>query len=59
MSLAVGMMIISCNSGIDVNMNEYLFGSVLSMSKDDVLISFLLSGIVLTAFILCHRVILV
>lgn len=56
-SLAVGMMIISCNSGIDVNMNEYLFGSVLSMSKDDVLISFLLSGIVLTAFILCHRVI--
>lgn len=56
-SFAVGMMIISCNSGIDVNMNEYLFGSVLSMSKDDVLISFLLSGIVLTAFILCHRVI--
>lgn len=43
-------MIISCNSGINVNMNEYLFGSVLSMSKSDVRISFLLSAIVLTAF---------
>lgn len=56
-SLAAGIMIISCNSGINVNMNEYLFGSVLSMSKSDVRISFLLSAIVLTAFILCHRAI--
>ena len=45
-SLAAGIMIISCNSGINVNMNEYLFGSVLSMSKSDVRISFLLLSLI-------------
>lgn len=56
-SLAVGMLVISQNSGLNVNMNEYLFGSILSMSRTDVFVAIGLSVFVLAVFLLCRRVI--
>lgn len=56
-SLAVGMLVISQNAGLNVNMNEYLFGSILSMSRTDVFVAIGLSVFVLAAFLLCRRVI--
>lgn len=56
-SLAVGMLVISQNSGLNVNMNEYLFGSILSMSRTDVFVAIGLSVFVFAAFLLCRRVI--
>lgn len=56
-ALAIGTVAVSIGDGIGININDYLFGSVLSMGKSDVYITIFLSIIVLAAFLLCHRAI--
>ena len=42
-SLAIGVMIISLTSGMNTDLNNYLFGSILSTSTHDMIISIIIS----------------
>lgn len=56
-ALAVGVMIISMTTGMNTDVCNYLFGSILSMSRSDVNLSIALSIVVLILFVLCyHRI---
>ncbi|MDR2404618.1 MAG: metal ABC transporter permease [Spirochaetaceae bacterium] len=54
-SLAVGVMVISLTTGMNTDVCNYLFGSILAMSKGDVTLSLILSAMVLTLFILFYN----
>lgn len=56
-SLAVGVMVISLNSGMNADVCNYLFGSILAMSKSDVYLSIGLSILVLILFSLFYHAI--
>ena len=49
-SLAVGVMILSISSGMNTDVNNYMFGSILSISAEDALLTKILSIIVLILF---------
>jgi zinc transport system permease protein len=54
-SLAIGVMIISQTTGMNTDVCNYLFGSILAMSKADVHLSIVLSIAVLALFILFYN----
>lgn len=54
-SLAIGVMIISLTSGMNTDLNNYLFGSILSTSYQDMVISIVISVIVLLLYILFYN----
>jgi zinc transport system permease protein len=54
-SLAVGVIIISQTTGMNTDVCNYLFGSILAMAKADVYLSIALSGLVLVLFILFYH----
>jgi zinc transport system permease protein len=54
-SLAVGVMIISLTTGMNTDVCNYLFGSILAMSKADVRLSIVLSAAVLVLFALFYN----
>ena len=49
-ALAVGVMVTSMTTGMNVDIYNYMFGSILTMSKSDVVISAVLSFVVITLF---------
>lgn len=56
-SLAIGVIILSVSNGMNTDIYNYLFGSILSMSKEDVYLSIILSMLVLIVFTLFyHRI---
>jgi zinc transport system permease protein len=54
-SLAIGVMIISQTTGMNTDVCNYLFGSILAMSKTDVYLSIVLSVTVLTLFVVFYN----
>ena len=54
-SLAVGVMIISLTSGMNTDVCNYMFGSILAMSEADVRLSIILSVVVLLLYILFYH----
>ncbi len=54
-SLAIGVMIISMTSGMNTDLNNYLFGSILSTNTQDMIISIILSVIVLGLYLLFYN----
>lgn len=54
-ALAIGIFIISMKSGINTDVNNYMFGSVLAISKSDVALSVMLSLIVLVLYVLFYN----
>jgi zinc transport system permease protein len=54
-SLAIGVVIISQTTGMNTDVCNYLFGSILAMSKSDVYLSIVLSITVLVLFILFYH----
>jgi zinc transport system permease protein len=54
-SLAVGVVIISMTTGMNTDVCNYLFGSILAMSKNDVYLSVALSAVVLVLFVLFYN----
>jgi zinc transport system permease protein len=54
-SLAVGVVIISQTTGMNTDVCNYLFGSILAMSKTDVYLSIGLSSAVLILFVLFYN----
>ena len=54
-ALAVGIIITSMTKGINADICNYMFGSILAMSEGDVFISILLSIVVLMVYILFYN----
>jgi len=54
-SLAIGVTIMSLTSGLSTDINNYMFGSILSLSKGDVYLSVILSILVLILFLLFYH----
>ncbi|MDR1133834.1 MAG: metal ABC transporter permease [Synergistaceae bacterium] len=54
-SLAIGVMVISLTTGMNIDVCNYLFGSILSMKRSDVYISVALSVCVLVTFVLFYN----
>lgn len=50
-ALAIGVMAVSMSSGMNVDINSYLFGSIISVSSGDVVISVILALAVLLMFV--------
>ena len=56
-ALAVGVLVTSLTSGMNVDVMNYMFGSILAMSSADVILSVSLSAVVLVLFALfCNRI---
>ena len=53
-SLALGVLVISVTSGMNTDVMNFLFGSILAMSQSDVTLSIILSACVLTLFVLFY-----
>ncbi len=56
-AIAVGVVVTSLSSGMNADVYSYMFGSILSMSESDVVLSIGLSAVVLLVFILCYNTI--
>lgn len=54
-ALAIGLMAASLTTGLNSDVYSYMFGSILSMNKSDVVISIILSVVVLLLFALCYH----
>lgn len=54
-SLAIGVLVVSLTTGMNVDVCNYMFGSILAMSKADVYLSITLSIIVLILFIFFYN----
>jgi zinc transport system permease protein len=56
-SLAIGVFVISMSSGMNTDVNNYLFGSILGMSDADMMLSVAVSFVVLVLFtVFYHRI---
>lgn len=54
-ALAVGVTVTALTTGMTTDVCSYMFGSILAMSSDDVVLSVVLSVIVLIMFIFCYH----
>lgn len=54
-ALAIGVMAISVTNGINTDINSYLFGSILSQTTGDVILTICLSIVVITLYIVCYN----
>ncbi len=50
-ALAIGVMAVSVSDGMNVDINSYLFGSIVSVGREDVVTSALLAVVVIAVFI--------
>ena len=53
-ALAIGVIVISMTTGMNTDVSNYMFGSILSLSKADAILSACLSAVVLLMFILLY-----
>lgn len=54
-SLAVGIIVASLTTGMNTDINNYMFGSILALSKSDVIAAVILAAVVLTLYCLFYR----
>ena len=54
-ALAIGVITVSWSSGMNTDVNNYMFGSILAMSDEDVVLSVVLSIVVLILFVLYYN----
>ena len=54
-SLAIGTMAISLTKGVNIDLNSYLFGSILSINQSDVWLSLVLTIAVVLLYIFAHN----
>lgn len=54
-ALAIGVTVTSFTTGMTTDVCSYMFGSILAMSQDDVVLSVVLSVVVLALFIFCYH----
>ncbi len=53
-SLAIGVMVVSMTTGMNTDVYNYMFGSILSLSETDAILSAVLSAVVLVLFVLFY-----
>lgn len=53
-ALAVGVIVVSVTTGMNTDVSNYMFGSILSLSRSDAILSAVLSAVVLLLFILLY-----
>ena len=53
-ALAIGVISVSVTTGMNTEVSSYMFGSILSLSRGDAVLSVLLSGAVLALFVLFY-----
>ena len=54
-ALAVGVLITACTTGLNTDLNSYMFGSILAISRTDMILSVVVSVIVLILYALCYH----
>ena len=54
-SLAIGIIVTSLTTGMTTDVSSYMFGSILAMSREDVILSVVLSAVVLGLFLICYN----
>lgn len=54
-ALAIGILATSLTTGMNIDVCNYMFGSILAVRSEDVGLSVLLSAVVLFLFIVCYR----
>lgn len=54
-ALAIGVMAISLSNGTNIDVYNYMFGSILAMSRDDVRLSVVLAATVLTLYVIFYH----
>lgn len=54
-ALAVGVMVTSMTTGMNVDIYNYMFGSILTMSNDDVVITSIVSVVIIALFVLFYN----
>lgn len=54
-ALAIGVVITALSGGFNVDVSDYMFGSILAISDADVLLSLVLSAIIILLFVLCYN----
>ena len=54
-ALAIGIIITSVSTGFNIDVSNYMFGSILSMSKTDVIISIILSILVFSVYMIFYN----
>lgn len=54
-ALAIGVTVLSLSRGVNADISSYLFGSILVMSQEDLVLSLVLGAAVLTLFVLFYR----
>ena len=54
-SLAVGVMVVSMTTGMNTDVYNYLFGSILSMSEGDVVLTGAVSAVILALFVFFYN----
>ena len=54
-ALSIGVITVSWSSGMNTDVNNYMFGSILAMSDEDVVLSVVLSIVVLILFVLYYN----
>ncbi len=54
-ALAIGVMVISLSSGMNTDVNNYMFGSILSLSSSDAVITRVLSIVVIIMFVVFYN----
>ncbi|MDR2530870.1 MAG: metal ABC transporter permease [Oscillospiraceae bacterium] len=54
-SLAIGVVVISLTTGMNTDVCNYMFGSILAMSKNDVKLSIVLAAVVLALFVFFYN----
>ena len=54
-ALAIGVTVTSFTTGMTTDVCSYMFGSILAMSQEDVVLSVILSAAVLILFVFCYH----
>ncbi len=54
-ALAAGIVVTSLTTGMTTDVSSYMFGSILAMSREDVILSVALSAVVLCLFLFCYN----
>lgn len=54
-ALAIGIIVTSLTTGMTTDVSSYMFGSILAMSREDVVLSVILSLVVLGMFVFCYN----
>ena len=54
-ALAIGVLITACTTGMNTDLNSYMFGSVLAISEGDMVLSIVVSVVVLLLYAFCYH----